>query len=87
MLVWNWIAAWLLLIIALVEYGPSAFEERCPRCGNSMVAAGRLEFLIQYANRYWGWRTFRCTHCSFQQTQLSVSRDRRVVVYQTHPVH
>jgi hypothetical protein len=86
MLVWNWIAAWLLLIFALVEYGPSAFGKRCPRCGNSMQAYGRLELLTQYADRYWGWRTFQCTHCLFQQTRLSASCDPRMVVYQTHIV-
>ncbi len=86
MLVWIWIAAWCLLIVALFEYGPSVFDKRCPQCGNTVEARSRLELLMQRGDRYWGWRTFRCTHCSYQHTRLAYSSDPRVVVYQTHVV-
>ncbi len=86
MLIWNWLTAWFLVIFALVGYSPSFFQRRCPRCGESMQAQGGLDLLAQWADQYWGWSTFRCEHCSYQQTALAMSRDPRVVIYQTHIV-
>ncbi len=86
MLSGNWLAAWLLLIFAFIEYGPSLFEKRCPRCGHAMYACGQLELLMQRGDRYWGWRTFQCAGCKYQETRLTYSSDPNVVVYQTHVV-
>ncbi len=94
MLVWNGFMGWCLLILALVGLDPALFERyrphyghHCPRCGYALQARGRLELLSQRADRYVGWRTFRCNHCSYQQTGLAISRDPCLVVYQTHRVN
>ncbi len=86
MLVWNGFAAAGLLLLALVGLDPTLFEKRCPRCSQTMQAGGRLELLARRANRYIGWRTFRCLHCSYEQAGLAISRDPRGVVNQTHRV-
>ncbi len=86
MLIWNVLITWLMLVVSAAAYSPSLFESHCPACGGILRGYERLELLCQIGDRFIGWQTIRCTHCSQQQTTLGITRDRRTVLYQTHPV-